>query len=129
MGAGTMLVFNHYVKSGLPNALPYAQTMAFTTLVMFEMFAVMSARSFSSFRKINPFSNKPLTIGILISVIVQIIVIYWKPMQNIFGTVSINIGDWIFLLIVSSLGFALMELGKLLIKEEYVIIKNTQKEI
>jgi len=115
MGLGTLFVFNLYINK----SLPYAQTMAFTTLVMFEMFAVMSARSFSPFIKLMPFSNKALTFGILVSVIVQIMVIYIVPLQQVFGTVPITFVDWVILLCVSSLGFIMMEFSKLFIKEDY----------
>ncbi len=121
MGIGTLFVFNLY--RGI--ALTYAQTMAFTTLVMFEMFAVMSVRSFNSFIKVGPFSNKWLTIGIASSVLIQIIVIYVPPLQKIFGTVPLTGMDWVVLLAVSSLGFVFMEVGKIFIKDDAGQISST----
>ena len=115
MGIGTLCIFSFYLSKGLS----YAQTMAFTTLVMFEMFAVMSARSFSSFKKMDPFSNKWLTLGILSSVLIQIAVIYFVPLQKVFGTVPITFIDWLILLGVASLGFVLMEISKLFVREKY----------
>jgi P-type Ca2+ transporter type 2C len=124
MGAGTLFVFSQYADGDLS----YAQTMAFTTLVMFEMFAVMSARSFSSFKKMNPLSNKPLALGILTSIAIQLLVIYWSPLQKIFGTTAIGLSDWIFLLVVSSMGFILMESSKIFIREEYNGVKKPAKQ-
>ncbi|MGV8150159.1 MAG: cation-translocating P-type ATPase [Candidatus Woesearchaeota archaeon] len=115
MGLGTLFVFNLYLDEGLS----YAQTMAFTTLVMFEMFAVMSARSFASFKKLNPFSNMWLLLGISISIILQIAVIYIAPLQSVFGTVSITLYDWLVILGVASLGFVLMEISKFFVKEHF----------
>ncbi|MEM4637514.1 MAG: cation-translocating P-type ATPase [Candidatus Woesearchaeota archaeon] len=123
MGIGTIFVFSIYLDKGLP----YAQTMAFTTLVMFEMFAVMSARSFASFKKINPLSNKWLALAILSSVSLQLAVIYIAPLQKIFGTVSIGLNDWIVILIVASFGFILMEISKFFVKEHFKE-KNINKE-
>lgn len=115
MGLGTLFVFAMYQDKGLS----YAQTMAFTTLVMFEMFAVMSARSFAGFKKINPFSNKWLSLGIMTSILLQLAVIYIGPLQNVFGTVPINWIDWMIILGVSCFGFILMELSKFFIKEHF----------
>jgi Ca2+-transporting ATPase len=124
MGLGTLFVFDMYLARG---NISYAQTMAFTTLVMFEMFAVMSARSFASFKKINPFSNKWLTLGILTSISLQILVIYFAPLQNVFGTVSITWIDWGVILGVSCFGFILMEMSKFFVKEHFRV-KNINKQ-
>ena len=117
MGIGTLFVFNLYQD----RPLAYAQTMAFTTLVMLEMFAVMSVRSFVSFSRINPFSNKWLTLGILVSVIIQILVIYVVPLRRVFGTVPLNTIDWLIIITVAFLGFVFMEFGKKFIKEDFGI--------
>jgi Ca2+-transporting ATPase len=121
MGIGTLIVFNLYIAKNLA----YAQTMAFTTLVMFEMFAVVSARSFTAFKNILPFANKWLTMGILTSVLIQIAVIYIAPLQRVFGTVSITLMDWIVIIAVSSFGFILMEISKFFIKEKYNGVHKT----
>ncbi|HGJ64130.1 TPA: cation-translocating P-type ATPase, partial [bacterium] len=115
MGLGTLFVFAIYQDKGLS----YAQTMAFTTLVMFEMFAVMSARSFAGFKKINPFSNKWLSLGIFTSISLQFAVIYIGPLQKVFGTVPITWMDWLIILGVSCFGFIFMEMSKFFVKEHF----------
>jgi len=120
MALGTLFIFNKYVNIDLK----HAQTMAFTTLVMFEIFAVMSARSFSSFTKVIRRPNKVLTFGILASIIIQVLVIYAMPLQHIFGTVALEWNDWLLILAVSSLGFIIMEFSKVFIKEEYNGLKK-----
>jgi Ca2+-transporting ATPase len=114
MGLGTLFVFRLYIDVGIK----YAQTMAFTTLVMFEMFAVLSARSFKAFKGISFTANKWLTLGIISSIAIQLAVIYVSPLQVLFGTTAIGLKDWAILLAVSSLGFIIMELSKILIKEK-----------
>ena len=114
MVLGTLFIFNRYVGIGQQ----YAQTMAFTTLVLFEIFAVMSARSFSSFTKVATFSNKVLTLGIIASIAIQLFVIYFAPLQSIFGTVPLQWNDWILIIAISCLGFVVMEFSKIFIKEE-----------
>jgi Ca2+-transporting ATPase len=115
MGLGTLITFSIYKDHNID----LARSVAFTTLVMFEMFAVMSARSFSSFNKINPFSNKWLALGIFTSIVIQIIVLYTPFMQKIFGTVALGMNEWILILAVSSFGFIMMEIGKFFVKEKY----------
>ncbi len=112
MGAGTLFIFSLYVN----NDLKLAQTVAFTTLVMFEMFAVIGSRSLLPFRKLNLLSNKWLLLGVMSSIVIQILLIYWQPLQLVFGTVSLTIDDWIKILAISSLGFIVMELSKFFIR-------------
>ncbi len=108
MGLGTVYIFNLYEKTNLP----LAQTAAFTTLVLFEMFAVVGSRSLYPLKKLNPFTNRWLWRGILLSVAIQIAVVYWAPLQAVFGTVALGYSEWIKILIVSSLGFVIMESSK-----------------
>ncbi len=113
MGLGTLMVFMLY----LPVGLQYAQTAAFTTLVIFEMFAVVGSRSLHPFRKLNIFSNKWLFLGIASSVGIQVAVVYLPPLQALFHTVPLSLADWTRIVAVSSLGFFIMEIGKLVISK------------
>jgi len=110
MGLGALFMFMQYKEIDLSKA----QTVAFTTLVMFQMFAVMSSRSLlPSLRKLNPFSNKWLLGAVCLSLAIQVAVIYWGPLQTIFGTVSLLAIDWLKIIGISSLGFIMMEVSKL----------------
>ncbi len=120
MGAGTLFIFNLYYDENNALSLKLAQTAAFTTLVMFEMFAVIGSRSILPFRKLNPFTNKWLLGGVALSVIIQVAIIYWAPLQPVFSTVPLGLSEWINILAVSSLGFLLMELGKFFIAQPKV---------
>ena len=109
MGIGTLFMFIQYKDINLSKA----QTVAFTTLVMFQMFAVMSSRTLHhSFKHLNPFSNKWLLGSVCLSIAIQVIVIYWGPVQTIFGTVPLLAIDWINIIGISSLGFIMMEISK-----------------
>jgi P-type Ca2+ transporter type 2C len=113
MGLGTLLIFTQYESVNLKKA----QTMAFTTLVFFQMFAVMSNRSMKpSLKKLNPFSNLWLLGAISFSIIIQILVIYLPQLQMIFGTTNIQGIDWIKIIGISFIGFIVMELSKFTIK-------------
>lgn len=109
MGLGTLFMFLQYKEINLSKA----QTVAFTTLVMFQMFAVMSSRSLRhSLKHINPFSNMWLFGAVCLSLGIQVVVIYWTPLQAIFGTVPLMATDWLKIIGISSLGFIAMEISK-----------------
>jgi len=117
MGLGTLFMFVQYKDINVSKA----QTVAFTTLVMFQMFAVLSSRSlYPSLKKLNPFSNKWLSGAISLSIIIQLIVIYWRPLQVVFGTISLMFIDWIYIISVSSIGFIAMEVSKFFVGHKNV---------
>lgn len=108
MGLGTLFMFIQY----LPQGIVKAQTIAFTTLVMFEMFAVLGSRSLKPFSKMNPFTNKYLTLAIISSISIQIALIYTPLLQIPFGTTPLNMMDWLGIILISSLGYIVMEGSK-----------------
>ncbi len=113
MGLGTLFMFMQYRDINLSRA----QTVAFTTLVMFQMFAVMSSRSLlPSLKKLNPFTNMWLLGAVCLSLAIQAAVIYFSPLQTIFGTVPLLMQDWLKIIGISSLGFILMEISKFIVK-------------
>ncbi|MBL7055146.1 cation-translocating P-type ATPase [Candidatus Woesearchaeota archaeon] len=115
MGLGTLFMFIQYKEIDLSKA----QTVAFTTLVMFQMFAVMSSRTlYPSLKHLNPFSNKWLLGAVCLSMIIQLTVIYWSPLQAIFGTVALSAIDWLKIIGISSLGFIMMEVSKFVMKPQ-----------
>lgn len=117
MGLGTLFMFTQYVDIDVSKA----QTIAFTTLVMFQMFAVMSSRTLQhDISHLNPFSNKWLFGAVCLSLLIQIAVIYWAPLQVVFGTVPLLVIDWIKIIGISSLGFIMMEISKFFIKVKKV---------
>lgn len=123
MAAGTILLFSFYKDIELAKA----QTVAFTALVMFQMFAVISSRSLNlSFKEWNPFTNLWLFGAILLSLLIQLAVVYWGPLQLIFGTVALSFGDWIMIVIVALVGFAVMETSKSFLQKKAVKSSSQQ---
>jgi Ca2+-transporting ATPase len=113
MGLGALFMFMQYKDIDLSRA----QTVAFTTLVMFQMFAVISSRSLHhSLSHLNPFTNPWLMGAVGLSLIIQAAVIYLAPLQTIFGTVALAGMDWLKIIGISSLGFIGMEASKFLFK-------------
>lgn len=116
MATGTLLVLDASLPGGLIEGsgnLQYAQTMAFTTLTMFQLFNVFNARSDEQSAFNEPFKNPWLWGAILISMSLQIAVIYLPFLQAAFSTVSLSLGDWLRCSVVASSVLWLSELRKL----------------
>jgi len=110
MMVGTLAVFKLY---GPEVNLLYAQTMAFTTLMMFQMFNVLNCRTDDeSLFSVGMFSNKYLIGAIIISVLLQVAVIY-TPLSFFFKTVPLSLMDWGYAVLVSSSVFVFVEVFKL----------------
>ncbi len=89
------------------DGLPLARSMAFTTLVFAQLFYVFECRS----ETLSPFelgfwSNKYLIGAVLISISMQLSVLYIPLMQGIFNTVGLNNWEWLIILLLS--GFKLI---------------------
>lgn len=105
---GILPIFNYY-KSDLIRA----QSIAFVMLTMFEMFNVFNCRSerYSLF-KVKVFKNKFLIVAVLISILLQLCVIYVPFLQTYFHTVSLSLKDWLLILPITSTAFLSMEIIK-----------------
>jgi Ca2+-transporting ATPase len=89
----------------------YPQTMAFTVLMLFQMFNVINCRSehHSAFKLK---SNHWLWGAIVVSLALHSLVLY-TPLASFFRTVPLSLQDWIFTLGVASLVFVIVEVNKL----------------
>ncbi len=124
---GTLAVLDAYYPGGLftlfaqgtaANAADeaHARTMAFTTLMMFQLFDVYNCRSrrrsaFSGF-----FENKWLLVAIAFSLGAHVLVIYAPFLQLAFHTVPLSIADWLIATGVSSTLLIAMELAKVVLR-------------
>ncbi len=117
MATGTLLVLDASMPGGLIEGsgnLRYAQTMAFMTLMMFQLFNVFNARSDERSAFNGLFRNPWLWGAILLSLVLQVAVIYIPFLQQAFSTVSLGLGDWVFCAGVASSVLWLRELGKII---------------
>jgi P-type Ca2+ transporter type 2C len=89
-----------------------AVTVAFTVIIMFQMFYALSCRSENSSFSVGLFSNRYLLLAIGFSILMQIIVIYLPVFQNIFKTTPLDLMDWIKILSISSTAFIIPEIWK-----------------
>ncbi len=78
---------------GLTRALvtAEAQTMAVTTIIMFQIFYVLNCRSLrGTLRSIGVFSNPMIFVGIAALLGLQLLFIYWAPLNAIFGSAPLQ---------------------------------------
>jgi Ca2+-transporting ATPase len=116
IAAGTLFVLDSSLPGGLVEGsgrMPYAQTMAFTTLLFFSLFNVFNARSDERSAFEGLFANGWLWGALLLSLALQAAVIYVPFLQRAFSTVSLTGGDWLRCAAVGSSVLWLRELSKI----------------
>ncbi|MDK0862871.1 calcium-transporting P-type ATPase, PMR1-type [Clostridium perfringens] len=96
------------------DSLIHAQTMAFVVLSVSQLFLSLSLRSNTkSAFSLGLFSNKYLVYSILIGIFLQVIIISISFIANIFKVTPLLLYDWIVVILVSLIPFAINEILKL----------------
>ncbi|MBN2791047.1 MAG: cation-transporting P-type ATPase, partial [Desulfuromonadales bacterium] len=97
------------------------QTMVFTVLCYSQLFNVLALRSEreSVFRQ-GLRSNLPLLLTVLLSIAVQLLIIYVPALQAIFYTQALGWAELLFCLLMSLVVFAAVEVEKLLLRLEWL---------
>jgi Ca2+-transporting ATPase len=91
----------------------HGQTMAFTVLCFSQMGHVLAIRSeCTSIFSLGLFSNKPLIGALLLTLVLQLMVVYVPVLQPIFKTEALTGGELLICLALSSLIFWAVELEK-----------------
>ena len=116
IAASTLLVLDASLPGGFiegSGTMPYARTMAFTTLVLAQLFNAFNARSDvrSAFPRL--FTNRWLWLSIALSVVLQCVVLYLPAMQRAFGAVALGPLDWARCVAAASAVFWIREASKL----------------
>jgi Ca2+-transporting ATPase len=90
-------------------SLAKIRTMIFTSVVFFELFFVFNSRSESrSVFKIGIGGNRKLLLAVLLSILLQLMVIYLPALQPAFGTVPLSLGDWALVLTMGLSGLLIV---------------------
>eukprot|EP00062_Callorhinchus_milii_P005145 gi/632944318/ref/XP_007887444.1/ PREDICTED: calcium-transporting ATPase type 2C member 2 [Callorhinchus milii] len=109
---GTLFVYWKELPEGRISSR--TTTMTFTCFVFFDMFNALSCRSQTrSIFQIGFFSNHVFLCAVLGSILGQMAVIYFPPLQKIFQTESLGLFDLLFLVGLSSSVFFVSEIVKL----------------
>ena len=93
MAIGTICVYAYALSTEIPTKK--AMTIAFTLFVMYQLFNAYNGKADSDK------SSKYLYMGILLSFLLQILIIYLPQLQIVFRTTSIGLMDWIVIIIVA----------------------------
>ena len=127
MMVGTLAVLDAYYPGGLFTLFArgaeanagdeaYARTMAFTTLMMFQLFNVYNCRSSWRSAANGFFDNKWLLGAVALSLSTHALVIYLPFLQNAFHTVPLLARDWLIATGVAATLLLAMELFKLFLR-------------
>ncbi len=109
------------------SSLEKAMTIAFATLITFELFHALNARRLHTTIFDKGFFNNPyLFLAIGVSFLLTQLVIYSDFGQNLFLTVPLSLIDWIIIITVSSTIVLFTEIIKLSIKAEFKEQRNLQ---
>ncbi len=115
MAVGTLFVLDASLPGGFvagTGNLRYAQTMVFTTLMLFQIFNVFNARSDERSAFAHLFTNYWLWVAVVGSVALQVLVLYVPFLQRAFGTIALTAGDWLICTATASSVLWLRELSK-----------------
>ncbi|KAK3515659.1 hypothetical protein QTP70_026415 [Hemibagrus guttatus] len=110
---GTLFVFWRELRDN--EITPRDTTMTFTCFVFFDMFNALSSRSQTRMvHEMGLCSNRMFCFAVLASIMGQLLVIYFPPLQKVFQTESLSILDLIFLVSLTSSVCFVSELIKML---------------
>ena len=105
MAAGTLAVLDASMPGGFiagTGSLAYGRTMAFTTLVFFQVFNAFNCRSDERSAFDGLFVNRWLWGATFASVALHVLVLYVPMLRTAFSTVPLSGGDWLLAAAVAS---------------------------
>jgi Ca2+-transporting ATPase len=129
MMVGTLAVLDAYYPGGLftlfaagtaPNAADetHARTMAFTALMLFQLFNVFNCRSSWRSAFAGFFENRWLIGAVFLSLLTHVLVVYLPVLQSAFHTAALSAFDWAVATAVASTLLIAMEIAKLAMRGE-----------
>jgi Ca2+-transporting ATPase len=112
IGLATLFLF-HFYRLTLDRDVAVAQTMAFTGMVVLEHMNVFNFRALHApMRVIGFFSNPWLLRAWLVTIALQVAVVYVPFLQNAFDTVPLGVTDWLWIVGVALPVFLIGEVAK-----------------
>lgn len=114
MMVGTLGIMWWEMRNG---TMLHAQSMAFTTFVLFQVFNAFNARVLKrSIFNPNFLRNRMLWIALIGVVVLQVLAVEWTPAQGIFKVESLTLQDWGLATLIASSVVVLEESRKLLLR-------------
>lgn len=90
------------------------QTITFAILSFSQIFHAYDSRSRHCVFGVGIFGNKQLNISVLISIALMLLVLLVPGIMNLFGTVYLNFGQWVIIIVLSLVPFAVCEIVKII---------------
>ncbi len=113
IGGGVLYKFLYSLDQGL--SLEKSRTIAFTTMVFFQLFQAWNSRSETrSLFRLNPFSNPYLFLSMVAATLAQLAVIYLPGLAWLFRTEPINPEEWLLIAAMTVSVVILVEIHKFL---------------
>ncbi|XP_071172782.1 calcium-transporting ATPase type 2C member 1-like isoform X2 [Mytilus edulis] len=126
--SGTLWVFWRELSDN--KITPRDTTMTFTCFVFFDMFNALSCRSQTkSVFQVGLFTNKMFVIAVGGSIIGQLLVIYFPPLQAVFQTEALHLSDFVFLILLTSSVCVVSEIRKFLFRKRGRSLYEEEKDI
>lgn len=121
MGTGVFIIFN-WAQARM--SLEEARTIAFSSMIAFDWFRALNARSDErTIFKLGFFRNRYLVVAILFAVMLQLAVIYAPPLQVAFHTVPLSIDRWGIVILAGGSLFVIEETRKTLLPKLFSLGK------
>ncbi len=110
-------IFIWQLKGGFE--LSVARTVAVNMLVLGEAIYLLNCRKLHSsvFNRHNFFDNPKFFLSLVATLLLQLIFTYVPTMQKFFGTAAIGGLDWLLIVLLASIVFAIVEMEKLISKK------------
>jgi magnesium-transporting ATPase (P-type)/formate/nitrite transporter FocA (FNT family) len=116
IAAASILLFHLQWSTGA--SIEQARTVAVNTLVAGQLFYLFNSRfldrSSLSIRRL--ISNRKALVAVAVLVFLQLGFTYLSPLQNLFGTASIHVMDWKWIIVSGMAVFLLVEMEKALVR-------------
>lgn len=113
IGGGTLWLFHHYLVLGVDQALPLAQTVAFTGIILIEKMNVFNFRSLREpMAVLGFFSNPWVLLAWTVTVGLQVAAVYVPFLQGALHTVPLGFSEWGMIIVTAVPIFFLMEFTK-----------------
>ena len=101
LGWLSYFIFDYALKQN--SSLPYAQTLAFSTMVFGQLWHAFDSRTFTSLFSKNPFTNPYLLLAVGLSAILSLGAIYTPLGQVVLGTETLTAKHLLMVIAISSL--------------------------
>jgi Ca2+-transporting ATPase len=108
MAAATLYLFSTH-----PENLMYRQTLALTLLAVIQWCNAWNCRTERSIFQSKPWKNPWLGLATSVVIVLQLLAVYWRPLQQILQTTPLTIHDWQVIILFSCNIFVVDELYKL----------------